>query len=178
MRVFGRRFVGLVICSASCLLAGACGETPDEVVPPPAVAEAPSYPMRVPEGWVRQRLPGMADDMLMGPRGEGFTPNVNFVQEPFAGTLEEYVSANLQVLPTVVERFTLLSRSDAVTEEGVPMVRIVASSFTSMRELRQVAYFLKSGDRCFVITCSALLSDGSAFDDAFDEAATSFRIPG
>lgn len=121
-------------------------------------------------------FPGVKYRVVFGPRSDGFAPNINVVDEDFLGSLSDYVDANLNIMRTVFARFTILSRERFLTEDGVAGEKVVTENVQQDKELRQTFFFLTSGSKKFVVTCSSLSKDGKAFDQTFEKSLESFRF--
>ena len=129
-----------------------------------------------PSGWKVAELPGMKYRISHGPAENDFTPNINFVDEAFAGTLAEYADGNVQTLKQLFPNLQILSRTELTTKDNEPVVRIIATNEVQGRMLRQTFFLTGSGDRKYAITCTALADGGDTFDTTFAESVMTFRI--
>lgn len=129
-----------------------------------------------PPGWQLVEMPGMKYRLSLGPRENEFTPNINVVDETFAGTLTAYADANLQNMENMFANMKILSREEMRTEDGEVAVRLLTENEQLGRMLRQTFFLIGPGKRKYVMTCTALADGGDKFDTAFSESAKSFRI--
>jgi len=70
------------------------------------VESAGKFSYVAPAGWQVRAMPGLKFQIAHGEPVEGFAPNLNFVDETYAGSLQDYVAGNLQELATQARRFT------------------------------------------------------------------------
>jgi hypothetical protein len=111
-----------------------------------------------------------------GPRENEFAPNINVVDEAFSGTLATYVDANLQNMEKVFVNLKVLSREDFRTQDNEAAVKVVTENEQQGRMLRQTFFFIGSGNRKYVVTCTALADGGAKFDAAFAGSVGTFRM--
>lgn len=130
-----------------------------------------------PEGWSVREFPGFKYKFAFGPAWQGFTANLNVVDEAYDGTLKAYVDLNVVNLKKMIPGFRQIERVPFKTLSGLSGERIRAEDTQSQRELRQSFYLIASGKgRMFVLTGTSLASDGPKFDSLFDDSADSFRL--
>lgn len=129
-----------------------------------------------PSGWQVVEFPGLKYRISHGPRENEFAPNINVVDEAFSGTLATYVDANLQNMEKVFVNLKVLSREDFKTQDNEAAVKVVTENEQQGRMLRQTFFFIGSGNRRYVVTCTALADGGDKFDTAFAESVKTFRM--
>ncbi len=129
-----------------------------------------------PSGWQAVEFPGLKYRISHGPRENEFAPNINVVDEAFSGTLATYVDANLQNMEKVFVNLKVLSREDFKTQDNEAAVKVVTENDQQGRMLRQTFFFIGSGNRKYVITCTALADGGAKFDSSFAESVETFRM--
>ena len=98
------------------------------------------------------------------------------VDEAFSGTLAAYVDANLQNIERLFVNLKVLSREDFRTQDNEAAVKVVTENEQQGRMLRQTFFFIGSGNRKYVVTCTALADGGDKFDTAFSESVKTFRM--
>jgi hypothetical protein len=139
---------------------------------------AGGFALCAPQGWAFRAFPGMKYKVALGPALDGFSANLNLVDEGFGGDLEHYVAANLATMRRVLTGFQILGQGAFTTDQKLEGYRVVTTSLQQDRQLRQIFYFLPAGrDRYFVVTGSALAAHHDAHDAqdaAFDESVRSF----
>ena len=129
-----------------------------------------------PPGWTVGEYPGMKYRIAAGPEKAGFSPNINVVDEAFAGPLPEYIDANVAMLQRVFEDPEVIRREDFQTADMDPAARLVVENPQHGRDLRQTFYFFDGKSRKYVVTCTALSADADAWDAVFESSMKSFRI--
>jgi hypothetical protein len=129
-----------------------------------------------PKGWQVVEFPGLKYRSAHGPAENGFAPNINVVDETFAGSLAEYVDGNLATLKKMFTDFKLLKREDFQTEDGLPATRLVVEDNQQGRSLRQSFCFFGNSTRKYVVTCTALAERGESLDALFAQSMKTFRL--
>ena len=129
-----------------------------------------------PETWQIVEFPGLKYRISHGPRQNEFAPNINVVDEAFAGPLADYVDANLENMEKFFVRLDILKREDFQTEDGQAGVRVITENEQQGRRLRQTFHFFGEGNRKYVATCTALAEGGEALDGVFEKSMKTFRI--
>jgi len=129
-----------------------------------------------PKGWQAVEFPGLKYRISRGPTEGQFAPNINVVDETFAGTLAAYVDLNVENLKKMVGDFRLLKQEDFQTEDGLPATRLIIQDKQQGRVLRQTFCFFGNSTRKYVVTCTALAQDGETLDGLFAQSMRSFRV--
>lgn len=136
------------------------------------------FALCAPQGWAFRAFPGMKYKVALGPALDGFSANLNVVDEGFGGDLEHYVAANLATMRRVLTGFRILGQGAFSTDQKLEGYRVVTASLQQNRQLRQIFYFLPAGrDHYFVVTGSDLAAHQdaqNAQDAAFDESVRTF----
>ncbi len=162
----GRRVAA--VCGALALVAG------------PAAAQSgwtgAPFTMSAPKGWQLREIPGITFKIAIGPSAGGFAANINVVSEAFRGTPDTYADANERTLSTLPQ-YAKHGRVPFKTSQGKPAVKLIATQTQQGKSVRQIFYFM-SGQKgkMYVITASAIASEGSKFDALFDATARSFAL--
>lgn len=165
-------FRGLaLLLTVSMICAGCGGKSPSQ-----HYEKAGGFSYDPPSGWQVVELPGLKYRISHGPRENEFAPNINVVDEAFAGSLAAYVDVNLQTMEKVFSKMKILGREDFKTEDGESAVKIITLNEQQGRMLRQAFFFIGSGNKKYVVTCTALADGGDKFDTAFSKSVTTFRI--
>lgn len=127
----------------------------------------------LPSSWTLGKVPGFSNDFGFGPVHNEFGTNVNIVAEKFAGTLPQYVKANMKSLKMVMKGFRLVSREDLKATSGIALTKLVSDT-NMMQPLRQVFYLGKGqSGYYFVITCSVDPSASNQLEPIFEQIAQS-----
>jgi hypothetical protein len=140
------------------------------------------FSFSVPTGWTLREVPGVKYKIAFGTAAGGFAPNINVVDEAFTGSLEDYVSNGLTMLPKLYEsvgntQVKILSKNQFVTASHKVGFRVLIQFMEPNRKLiRQTLYSFDGKDgRKLVVTCSVLGDGGESYDAAFDTAMKTFE---
>jgi hypothetical protein len=188
----------LVLCGAA---VAACGPTAAPLPSATPMAQPPASPTAIrqatpspeaaaryyepeggfsyvpPAGWALvDGSSSLAYNVVRGPLQDGFQPNLNVVDEPFGGSLEEYVAASLENMRGFFNGFRLVSQDVFQPEEGPAGASLVVENVQSGRALRQIFFFFDAGARKVVVTGTQLAGVGNAWDATFEGVARSFRF--
>lgn len=186
-------FSGLFVVGICLALMAGCGPTATPVpTPQPTNTPAPSaiptespdrhyepaggFSYVPPAGWEMVKAPSLDYKVAVGPEADGFTTNLTVVDEPFDGSLDEYVSSAVDGLNQYFESFEVLSQDEFNVEAGLTGVRIVAENVQSGSVLRQRFYLFDAGKTKFVVTCTRLAGAAAELDAACDASVKTFRF--
>jgi hypothetical protein len=168
-----RLFWGLLVVSlALSLVCAGCGSQP----PRQLYETSGAFSYDPPPGWQIIDYPGVKYRLSHGSPENEFAPNINVVDEAFSGTLGAYVDANLESLERQVSNLKVLTREDFKTRDNEVAVKVVIENTQQGRNLRQTFFFLGSGNRKYVVTCTALADGGARLDAVFAKSVATFRI--
>lgn len=141
------------------------------------IEQAGAFSFQAPAGWQFREFPGMKYQIALGAPNNGFSPNINVIDEAYQGSLQSYADANIDVLKKMFTGFVLVKRYSFATKAGVKGEVVVINSEQYHNLLRQTFYILQgTNGKFFVITCSALKDGGEKFDSAFEESVKTFEI--
>jgi hypothetical protein len=129
-----------------------------------------------PPGWELVEASPLAYKVAVGPETDGFAANLTIVDEPFDGSLDEYVSSALDGLVQYFEGFQVLSQEEFRPEVGPPGVRIVAENVQSGRVLHQRFYLFDTGTKKLVVTCTRLAGTDAELDAACEGSVKTLRF--
>ena len=160
-----------VVLTVSLVCVGCGGRAPRQ-----HYEKAGAFSYDPPSGWQVIEFPGLKYRISHGPRENEFAPNINVIDEAFSGTLAAYVDANLQNMEKLFVNMKVLSREDFKTQDNESAVKILTENEQQGRMLRQTFFFIGSGNRKYVVTCTALADGGDKFDTAFAESVKTFRM--
>ena len=128
-----------------------------------------AYTYSVPEDWEVMDMPGTGIKVSKTKTGEA---NINVVGQPFEGTLQDYVKANVDQMEMI--KVKKLSEGPFKTEDGLEGVKVVAENTMTGKTMRQTFYFFKGkGNTMFVVTCTAA-KDIDSYTPVFDSAVKTF----
>ena len=129
-----------------------------------------------PKGWETVNFSGLKYRVSHGPVANGFAPNINVVDESFAGSLKEYVDGNLANMKNAFADLTIRKREDFQTEDGLSATRVITENKQQGRLLRQTFCFFGESKRKYVATCTTLADGGEVLDGTFAESMRTFRL--
>lgn len=135
-----------------------------------------AFTMIAPEGWEVRELAGFKYNVIIGPASSDFAPNLNFVDEAFAGSLEDYVAANEKTIAKLLPNAKVTGQFDMTTVAGEPMIKMTVEDTQYDRDLLQVFYFHDGGARKWVVTYSRARDEDSKWDDVVDAAMQTFTL--
>lgn len=129
-----------------------------------------------PAGWKLVDASALVYKVAVGPETDGFATNLTVVDEPFDGSLDEYVSSAMDGLSQYFDSFQVLSQEEFKPEESAPGVRIVAENVQVGRVLRQRFYLFDGGAKKLVVTCTRLADAAEELDAACEGSLKTFRF--
>jgi len=135
-----------------------------------------------PEGWSVVQREGQKYKIVFGPRGETFTPNINFKEEANSAALADYVASSLKVILENYEKFgatgvKVIDQADFKTDSGAPGIRVSLSTIFKGLTIRTIQYYLEGNPgQKLIVTGTSLEADQNTNDKVFDRAARSFRL--
>lgn len=140
------------------------------------VEKAGGFSFIAPQGWRFTSIPGMKYAVAIGPRHNDFAANINVVDQTYAGSVDDYVRANMKALKRIFKDFKMVGESDFTTDSGSAGKRVVIEDNQNDKRLRQLFYFLADGSRKFIITYTATAEVGAKYDAPVDESIKSFQF--
>lgn len=163
--------------------------TPDSTsTPTPQSADAPTpvpdgrhveseggFSYVPPSGWQVVEWPGLEYQIAIGAPIEDFAPNLNFVDEAFSGSLDDYVVATIEILKEVLQA-RIISQEDFFTDEGERGVKVVTENTQHDAEFYQVFYIFDAGEKKIVATYTRPADQGQENDALVDQSMKTFRI--
>jgi hypothetical protein len=130
--------------------------------------KASGFSYLLPEGWVSKTIPGYQHKFAIAPTSQGFAPNVNFVFEEFAGSLNDYVTASKSSLSKVFKNFKILFEARAPTKNAGEAIKLGLQNEQQGKLLFQAFYFVDAKTKKFVITCTTLPSQRAKLEPQCD----------
>ena len=130
-----------------------------------------------PQGWTLKSFPGMKYSIAAGSPSNGFAPNINVVDEAAEMSLAAYVDANKKMLSKAFKSYKEVGKSEFKTNSGLKGTRLIIENDQGGTMLRQTFnFFSGTGDKKFVVTCSALASGGEKLDEVFEASLKTFVL--
>jgi hypothetical protein len=136
----------------------------------------------VPIGWKVEAREGQKFKLVFAPRGERFTPNLNFRDDNDSRLLDDYATAGIDYLlenykDVGADSVKLVKREPITTAAGASGVKVTFRSEYKGLLVRSLQYYLNGkGDQKVIMTGTALEVDQETLDPIFDQAAKSFRV--
>jgi len=129
-----------------------------------------------PKSWQETDYPGLKYKIFIGTRENNFTPNINFIDEIYNGSLDDYVDLSIESLKKLISNVEIIYQNSFVTEENLESRKIIAITEQQGYLLRQSFYFFpgKNGLK-MVATCTVLASSGEKYDITFDNSMKTFK---
>jgi hypothetical protein len=133
------------------------------------------FSMYVPKGWETRDM-NQKYLMVMGPTVDNFTPNFNFGDEKFSGSLLDYIDAVLVHLKRFYTELDVLESGDFTTVKGIEGKYITLLGRINEIQARQKLFILpnKTKTGIMLITGTAPPDDGEMYDFLFDECVKTF----
>jgi hypothetical protein len=134
------------------------------------------FSINVPAGWQLTNL-GLKYAALMGPADGGFSPNMNFIEEDFPGTVTYYIDIAIPMLQSVYNNFQLIRRGNFTTDSGLQGEYIViqAEIFNTPVWMKQYILQSKSGTTLMIISTGAAVTLADKYEELYDGCAKTFN---
>lgn len=129
-----------------------------------------------PSGWELREFPGLKYKIFTGTPVDGFAPNLNIVDEPFRGSLDEYVRSNIVTLERLLPDFEIISQEDFQLDSDDRAVKLVTTNVQNSLDLEQTFYLIMGHGTGFVITATKVADDDRDFAEDFDASARTFEL--
>ncbi len=167
-----------LLCLVACAtLLSATTATAADDVGPRHVEKEGGFSFCPPKGWSIQAVPNMKYKYAVVIADGGFTPFFTATGEPFAGTLDDYVAANLHSLHNIYPDCKDVSEAPFATAGGLTGTMRVMLATQHGKALRQSWFFVDGGNGSkYFLKGAALASDGDRRDAGFVAAVKTFRI--
>ncbi len=130
----------------------------------------------IPSDWTLARIEGMPYQIARDKAANGFSPNINILQEKNKFTFPEYMKANIAQLKEYISDYKELSTEEFVTTGGLKGKKHTCSDKQVGKNLFQAFYFFETRDKSkVIITGSCLFADKEKYTPVFDAIAKSFK---
>ncbi len=129
-----------------------------------------------PSGWQVTEWPGLKYKIASGAPIGDFAPNLNFVDEAFSGSLDDYVAANIAAVKEAFQDVRVISQEDFFTDEGERDVKVVIENTQHDTEFYQAFYIFDAGEKKIAATYTRLADQGQENDALVDQSMRTFRI--
>ncbi len=130
-----------------------------------------------PAGWHIRTFPGLKYKVCYTTPANGFAPNINTVDEVAPMALGPYMQISVSHMKLAYTSLHVVGQRPFVTASGLRGVRMATDGVVGDKHMHQVFYvFPGSNNRKYVLTASALASDGSKYDAATDASMKTFKL--
>jgi hypothetical protein len=137
-----------------------------------------------PAGWEKVDAQGQKYKVHILRTDGAVAANIIVKDDDFDGTLEEFVSRNMQMFTQMSEAGQLkgyksLGKSTLTTQTNGKVIKAAVEQELNGLVLRQTFYsFDGPSGRKVYLTCTAPVAGADKFEKAFDESAKTFRLEG
>jgi hypothetical protein len=129
-----------------------------------------------PEGWDVRTVPGLKYKVVVGPVRDNLPANINIVDEPFKGSLDDYAKATVTAAQARFKKFRVVKEQEFKTAAGLPGVRLITEDEQKDKLLRQTFFIFSAADIIYVATASTVSEGGEKLDPIFEACLKSFRF--
>jgi hypothetical protein len=160
------------ICIVFCFISLVYSE-----VGPRHVEKEGGFSFCAPKGWEFKEYPGMKFKIAFGISKDNFCPNINAVDEAYAGSLSTYIDMNIATMKKMFQQFKKIKRVKFKTSSKLNGEFLVINSLQQGNHLRQSFLFIQGNKgKNLVITCSCLEKDGDRFSKLFEESLKTVEL--
>jgi len=172
------RFLSTAICLAiTFTMFFACSsDSPSGPSGSSSAYENDEFSVVPPKSWQVTNYSGLKYKIFIGQRENNFTPNINFIDEVYNGSLDDYVDLTIKSLKAYISNVEIIYQNSFVTDDNLESRKIIAITEQQGYLLRQSQYIFpgKNGLK-MVATCTALASSGEMYDIIFDNSMKTFK---
>jgi hypothetical protein len=130
----------------------------------------------VPRGWTAKAISGYKYQFVFAPVAQKFASNINFVDEAFSGSLQDYVVGNKAAMKKAFKKYQLLAEARASTANAGNAAKLAILNEQNGQVLSQIFYFVEAKTKKFVITCTTLPAQRAALEPQCDALVASFTL--
>ena len=134
-----------------------------------------NFSIDAPSGWTVDDTSTGAEVYFFGPTEQDFTVNINVIVGSTTMTLEQYVSADLDNLPSALDNFELVSESTRVINE-VDSCELVCTFSGDYNDVMAKQVILIHANTVYVITCATLPTTYQKYLSDFESSIETFQI--
>jgi hypothetical protein len=134
------------------------------------------YSFVPPYGWEIVEFPGLKYKIARGSQENNFSPNINFVDENYAGLLSAYTSASLDYLKKNYPQISCGAPGEFIADSGTIGKKFTCQNVQNGKNLAQTAYIFDAHNRMIVATYTRMANGGQTNDTLVDQSMRSFRL--
>ena len=129
-----------------------------------------------PLNWLIMEYPGLKYRIFITEQLSGFSPNMNFVDEKYTGSMSQYIELSLANLKVVFPDILLIRNETFTANNGTRGAKLTVNNESFGYFLRLFIYIFPYGGTMYVITCSVTDNAYLQFEPLFDESAKTFMV--
>lgn len=129
-----------------------------------------------PKYWQISELSGLKYKIIVAPKVNTFTPNINFVDENNSMAIEEYNIESLKTLKKLFPKLLCQNAESFVTAAGAKSLKDDCKNFQNNQWLTQKFYIFDGNGRKIVATYTRSLDTGQENDSIVEDCLKTFRI--
>ncbi|MCL2138924.1 MAG: hypothetical protein FWH41_05275 [Treponema sp.] len=130
-----------------------------------------------PSNWIVQEVPGYKYKFFFGPETNGFTPNINVMDENYSGTLSEYVDLSIENFKVVFPDAISTTKEYFETASGLIGFKFITAYTFNTIKLTVAQYCFSNLDLKIIVTCAAPGSSlGNYFNNIYDQSVRTFQL--
>jgi hypothetical protein len=141
------------------------------------VLTKPACSLHVPKGW-EQKPAAQGGIMFSAPPSSGYAANLIVSEEPYPGTLREYVDITIETVKKVMPSAQPQKDAPFVTDANLSAARVVMANKVEGKDLTQILYFfdVPGSARKFVATASMEAKDAGDLTPLFDACLKTMQV--
>ncbi len=137
--------------------------------------DAGKFEFRPPAGWKVMEFGGLKYKIHHAAAKDGFAPNMNFMEEAFAGDFKDYPPQAMRMVETMMKAKITAQPVAFKLDSGLPCSRSVFEANQQGRDLRFISFLNRLDDKKVVIaTFTSLLADSDKWDASVAESIRTF----
>lgn len=152
------------------------GDSTSQLLGERVTFEDGGFSIQPPKNWDMKDI-GIKYDAFLDSTRTDFYANIDFIQENYSGSLDDYVDANIVTMKRTIDNFKIVKQSYFTTLSGLKGTKLIATNKQLSLQLQQMFYIFElDKDTKIVITCSDLQTKADTTDAIFEESASTFKV--
>jgi hypothetical protein len=129
-----------------------------------------------PSGWEMVEISGLKYKVARGTQEGNFSPNLNFIDEKFSGSLDDYTAASIAYMKKGFPKMSCTEPREFMTASGIRSNKLVCQNSQNGKDLAQIFYILDDINRKIVATYTRAANSGQKYDSQIDQSMKTFRL--
>ena len=125
-----------------------------------------------PEGWEMKSGDSLKYKLATGPVSQGVPVNLQVVDRPFPGTVDDFVRSIVRPLSMTLPDANIVKRETFQAYKDLHGIKMVIE----VGEVRQSCYFFGKGPNKFMVTGTSPTREAARFEPIFDATLKTFRF--